>query len=161
MPMPNWFVTGSILWCPALEKEETWFSTGKRCWDGWRGLGESAVKEQVWGCPEIGGGKLWVIISHAYGEWFLLHTPFLECSLYVHLAKLKVDRRFEAGEGVLFSPCPYSAIHSELKCTNILILKSLILLHCSVAYYTGGKGGKLESAFNVREKRKFGNQSTP
>lgn len=91
----------------------------------------------------------------------MLYTPFLECSLYVHLAKSKVDRRFEVGEGVLFSACPYSAIHSELKCTNILILKSLILLHCSVAYYTGGKRGKLESAFNVREKRKFGNQSTP
>ena len=65
----------------------------------------------------------------------------------MHLAKLKVDRRFEAGEGVLFSPCPYSAIHSELKCANTRILKSSILLHCSVVYYTREKGGKLESAF--------------
>lgn len=49
---------------------------------------------------------------------------FLVMYLYVHLAKIKVDCQFEEGEAELLRPCPFGEIHSKLRYTSILILKS-------------------------------------
>lgn len=99
--------------------------------------------------------RCWKVISYKFSYiWGLAFAcPFLECSR-VYLAKLKVGCRFEQ-EGELFSRCLYSAIHSELKYTHILIseIVNSAPLHSRILYRKRGK--RLGSTFNVREKRKF------